>query len=303
MRYVICRTRRPDVIGGFDVQNLRGRTGQSDDAIAGRHGERAEKSMHDRRRIPPWVDGDESDLDRLRAKTLQAGETRKLSERRWTGIAAVREAEGQEHGRSTLLLELPRLAAIVEQTNVRRLPRAIAHRTGRESGADREKGRDREHAGHTNIVRRRNRPVKPAVLAVRVLLGGLLLAAGALKAGHPSALAASIAAFRLLPAGIVGPLAYALPYLEIVLGFYLVVGLFTRIAAVISAAQFVLYAGAIASAVVRRLPVSCGCFGPQDSGTADWPHVGFDLLLAIASAFVVYGAPGAFALDRRLKSA
>ena len=45
-------------------------------------------------------------------------------------------------------------------------------------------------------------PVNAAVLLLRILLGGLLLAAGALKAGDPSSLAASIAAFRLLPAAI-----------------------------------------------------------------------------------------------------
>ena len=92
-------------------------------------------------------------------------------------------------------------------------------------------------------------PVNAAVLLLRILVGGLLLAAGALKVGDPSSLAASIAAFRLLPAAIVGPLALALPYLELLLGAYLVLGLFTRIAAALAAGEFFIYAGAIASAV------------------------------------------------------
>ncbi len=139
-----------------------------------------------------------------------------------------------------------------------------------------------------------------AVLIVRLLVGGLLLVAGALKVGHPSELAATIAGFRLLPPALIGPLALALPYVELVFGGYLVTGLLTRIVAAIVALQFLLYAGAIASAVLRGIPANCGCFGPNDASVADWPHVAFDLLLASASAFVAYNAPGALALDRRI---
>lgn len=142
-----------------------------------------------------------------------------------------------------------------------------------------------------------------AVLIIRLLLGALLLVAGALKVGHATQLAASIAGFRLLPAAIVGPLALALPYIEILLGGYLLAGLFTRAAAIVAAIQFALYAAAIASAVLRHIPANCGCFGPGDSATADWPHVAMDLALAGASGFIAIGAPGALAIDRKLRSA
>jgi len=142
-----------------------------------------------------------------------------------------------------------------------------------------------------------------SVLIVRVFLGGLLLVAGAMKIGHPAELAASIAGFRLLPAAVVGPLALALPYVEVLLGAYLVVGLFTRTVAAVAAFQFLCYGGAVASAVLRHIPANCGCFGPNDTAVADWPHVAFDLALAAASGFIVWWAPGAFAVDRRMQSA
>jgi uncharacterized membrane protein YphA (DoxX/SURF4 family) len=141
-----------------------------------------------------------------------------------------------------------------------------------------------------------------AVFVVRVIIGALLVAAGMLKVGHAVDLAAAIAGFRLLPTAAVGPIALGLPFLEVLLGGYLVAGLFTRVAAIVASAQFALYAAAIASAVIRHLPASCGCFGPNDSAVADWPHVAFDLGLAVASAFIAYGAPGVIALDRRLRS-
>ncbi|MBV8371818.1 MAG: DoxX family membrane protein [Candidatus Eremiobacteraeota bacterium] len=140
-----------------------------------------------------------------------------------------------------------------------------------------------------------------AVLVLRVAVGGMLLVAGGLKIGHSVELAAALAGFRLLPAQIVGPLALALPVFEVLLGAYLIAGLFTRIVAAIACVQFVVYAAAIASAVARHISANCGCFGPADTAVADWPHVALDLALAIAAAFIAYGAPGAIALDRRLR--
>lgn len=137
-------------------------------------------------------------------------------------------------------------------------------------------------------------------LVLRIALAAVLIAAGALKIGHAADLASAIAGFRLLPGAVVAPLALALPYLEIFLGGYLLLGLFTRTVAIVVAMQFALYAAAIASAVLRHIPADCGCFGPHDVATADWPHVAFDLALAAVAAIIAYGAPGALALDRRI---
>jgi uncharacterized membrane protein YphA (DoxX/SURF4 family) len=139
------------------------------------------------------------------------------------------------------------------------------------------------------------------VTCARVAIGIVLVVTGALKIGHPEALAAAIAGFRLLPGAVISPMAVILPYFEVLVGLYLIAGLFTRVAAIVAAAQFALYASAIASAVVRHIPANCGCFGPYDQATADWPHVAFDAALALVAAAVAGGAPGLFALDRKLQ--
>lgn len=138
-------------------------------------------------------------------------------------------------------------------------------------------------------------------LAVRVLVGALFVSAGLLKVGHFNDLAAAIAGFRILPEAVIAPLAVVLPFFEIGLGIYLILGLFTRAAAIIAAVQLCLYAAAIASAVIRHIPANCGCFGPQDQAPADWPHVFIDLALAAICAAVAWRAPGLLALDQRIK--
>jgi uncharacterized membrane protein YphA (DoxX/SURF4 family) len=138
------------------------------------------------------------------------------------------------------------------------------------------------------------------VTIARIALGALLVVTGSLKIGHANELAAAIAGFRLLHPDIIEPLALILPFGEVLLGAYLMLGLFTRVAAFVATGAFVLYGAAIASAVLRHIPANCGCFGPNDQAVADWPHVAFDLVLAVIALAIALGAPGILALDRRL---
>lgn len=141
------------------------------------------------------------------------------------------------------------------------------------------------------------------VAITRIAIGLLLVAAGASKLGHFDDLAVAITGYRLLPPGVVAPLAILLPFFEIGLGFYLAGGLFTRGAAIVATVQFLVYAAAVASAVIRHIPANCGCFGPADTATADWRHVVVDLALAALCALVAWRAPGSWSLDRRMRRA
>ncbi|HEY4441440.1 MAG TPA: MauE/DoxX family redox-associated membrane protein [Candidatus Elarobacter sp.] len=138
------------------------------------------------------------------------------------------------------------------------------------------------------------------VLILRIVIGAILIVAGALKAGHGDLFAAQIAGFRIMPQPLIAPLAIALPYLEILVGAYLVLGLFTRITAWVAFAMLATFDLAIASAVVRGLHVSCGCFGPSDTTTTTWTEVARDAVFVLLAAIVALRPPGALAVDRRI---
>ena len=142
-----------------------------------------------------------------------------------------------------------------------------------------------------------------AVFIARLLVGGILLVAGALKIGHFDVQATTIASYRIpfLAPQIIAPLAVAIPLLEVLLGAYVLLGLYTRAAAALAATEFVIFGAAIASVVLRGIPASCGCFGPGDTRPASWEEVARDLALAAVAAFIVWRAPGALALDRRIR--
>ena len=140
------------------------------------------------------------------------------------------------------------------------------------------------------------------VLVLRVALGLVFAVAGALKIGHPDVFASQIAGFEILPQPLIAPLALLLPFVEVLLGIYLILGLFTRFAGWFAAFQLAVFAGAIASAVVRGLHASCGCFGPADQTTTSWPEVARDSALVLVAMFIALRAPGAVALDHRMES-
>jgi uncharacterized membrane protein YphA (DoxX/SURF4 family) len=138
------------------------------------------------------------------------------------------------------------------------------------------------------------------VLVARVFLGGVFIVAGGAKIGNAAYFAAQIAAFGILPQPVIAPMALLLPFLEVLLGGYLVIGLYARLAGWIATIQLLIFAAAIASAVARGLSLSCGCFGPNDQTVTSWPEVARDVALALVGLLVALRGPGMLALDRRI---
>jgi uncharacterized membrane protein YphA (DoxX/SURF4 family) len=98
-------------------------------------------------------------------------------------------------------------------------------------------------------------------LLLRLVLGGVVLLAGALKVGHLETSARAVRAYQLLPFDVAGAVGYGLPVLEVAVGALLVLGLFTRVSAVVAGLLMVVFVIGIASAWARGLSIDCGCFG------------------------------------------
>jgi uncharacterized membrane protein YphA (DoxX/SURF4 family) len=96
---------------------------------------------------------------------------------------------------------------------------------------------------------------------VRLGLAAVFLVSGALKVVDPAQTRIAVRAYELLPPDVVGPVATALPLLELVLGTLLLVGAFTRWVALAAAVLLVVLMIAVAQAWARGLSIDCGCFG------------------------------------------
>ena len=127
--------------------------------------------------------------------------------------------------------------------------------------------------------------------------------AGAAKLFDPGGLASSIRAYDLsLPEWFVSLSAHSLPLLEILLGLYLVVGLFTRVAAWAAIFLTLLFTIALLQGALRGLEIDCGCFG-STSGEASslWVDVLRDLGLLALGLQLALAPQGKFSIDARLR--
>ena len=95
----------------------------------------------------------------------------------------------------------------------------------------------------------------------RVVLGVVLLVAGAIKVADPVTSEQAVRAYDLLPDGLVTPVGWGLPFLEVALGLLLLVGFGTRIAAAVGGVLMIVFIAAVSSAWARGLSIDCGCFG------------------------------------------
>jgi uncharacterized membrane protein YphA (DoxX/SURF4 family) len=98
-------------------------------------------------------------------------------------------------------------------------------------------------------------------LLVRLGLAVVWLVSGAIKASDLNQTYIAVQAYDLLPGAVSSVVAGALPFLELALGVLLVVGLGTRLSAVVSAVVLVAFIGAVAQSWARGLTIDCGCFG------------------------------------------
>lgn len=156
------------------------------------------------------------------------------------------------------------------------------------------------------MTRRSSERVLPWVAtALRLVLGGVLVVAGALKLPDPDASVRAVRAYRLLPESVVPAVGFGLPVLEVALGLLLLVGLATRVAAALSAVLMLAFVVGIASAWARGLTIDCGCFGGGGEVGADqtrYPQeLARDAALTAAAVFLAVRPTSRFSLDALLR--
>ncbi|NGN94951.1 DoxX family protein [Nocardioides sp. KC13] len=106
-------------------------------------------------------------------------------------------------------------------------------------------------------------------LAGRVYLGFVFLAAGLAKLPEPAMTEQAVRGYQLLPWQLAPAYAIAMPIAEVVLGALLILGLFTRTAAVATALGLCSFIVGITAAWARGLNIECGCFGGGGGASAD----------------------------------
>lgn len=106
---------------------------------------------------------------------------------------------------------------------------------------------------------------RPVVRGAQLVVGAVFLVAALAKVGDPAAFAEQVHNYRMAPVWSEHLLAVTLPWVELVAGLSLVLGVRGRAGAVVTVALMALFTVAVAQAWLRGLDFECGCFGTADA--------------------------------------
>lgn len=133
---------------------------------------------------------------------------------------------------------------------------------------------------------------KVILLALRLVIGGVFIFAGAVKAWAAQDFAREIQHYAIVPwPGLIVALAVYLPWVEMLAGFAVVLRRLYLGALVAIAGMMLIFTCALTSAWARGLDISCGCFREErESIRANFPALLARDLGLLAGACVLLAA-------------
>ena len=139
-------------------------------------------------------------------------------------------------------------------------------------------------------------------LIARLILGGVLIAAGWLKAFNTAEAENAVRAYQVLPLPVADFVGISLPWIEIGIGILLILGVVTRFAAIAGGAIMVIFIIAIAQAGLRGLSIDCGCFGGggavEPGQTKYLQEIARDIFFALLGLYIYRYPNSKFALSK-----
>ena len=128
-----------------------------------------------------------------------------------------------------------------------------------------------------------------SVALTRVLLGGIFLYAGAIKASASEEFALALVPFSILPESWTGTFAVLLAWTEIVAGLLVLLPRVHRLGSGLILLLALVFIGVLTWALSNGLIVSCGCFGGDETPSAAAMQMAIlrDVGIACAAAFTL----------------
>lgn len=116
----------------------------------------------------------------------------------------------------------------------------------------------------------------------RVAVGATFIVASVYKIKEPGAFAKSIWYYHLVPGDLINLMALILPWVELLCGLALIMGLFYHGAVVLVNVMTVAFIIALSATIVKGIDIDCGCFKAGQTATrAAWEALVFDLVLIL----------------------
>jgi putative oxidoreductase len=124
-------------------------------------------------------------------------------------------------------------------------------------------------------------------LLLRVVIGVMFIVAAMSKFIYPAEFAENLAAYRIMPYWSINFIAVLMPWLEMICGLFLIIGLMTRSVSAMLTVFLFGFTVFVAINVLRGTPISCGCFDSVGQEIS-WKKVFMDLSLMLLALQIFF---------------
>lgn len=137
------------------------------------------------------------------------------------------------------------------------------------------------------------------LLACRVIVGGMFLAVGISKLSDPAAAFANeIGNYRLMPQFISNFMAVTIPWIEVVTGILLILGVRIKANSFIIGSLLIVFTISVASAMARGLNIDCGCYSNIKAQPVGWKKIAENSALILLSINLFFSNKNRFSLEK-----
>jgi len=138
----------------------------------------------------------------------------------------------------------------------------------------------------------------------RILIGVVFIYTGLIHIADPAGFAQAVAAYRILPPWSVNAFALMLPWVELLAGLAVAMGIGREGGALAVSAMLVAFLIALALSLYRGFDISCGCFSTSpEAQRISWIYLVRDIALLLVAVFIFLSPLPARGRSRALRSA
>lgn len=130
---------------------------------------------------------------------------------------------------------------------------------------------------------------KRVVLIFRLILGVTFVYASLDKIAHPEQFAKIVYNYKILPGFLINIYAVTLPWVELLAGLFLILGIFTESASLLTSFLLVIFVVAISINVfIRGVDLNCGCFSTNPAGKKEGINLLFKDFLFLFMGLMIF---------------
>ena len=137
-------------------------------------------------------------------------------------------------------------------------------------------------------------------IIARIVVGVTFIYASFYKIIEPGDFARSIWYYHMLPGNLINLMALILPWVELVCGLCIIIGVFYRGTVILLNLMMIMFIVALSSAIVRGINIDCGCFkAAQASSESALRALWIDLVLIILTVQLFFSRSRKWMLSAR----